>query len=398
MDLPTIPSIGNADPRVVRRAMRDAARQAPAAIEEGSGLVYIFGYDDCRRVLLDRDLKGGQLALFDLAGLTEGPLRDWYAGIMFAQDGPPHHRLRKLVSKAFTPRAVQALRPIAAALIDTRLADLRSAGSGDLVALLHDVPMHVMCVLLGVPETDVPRFLDWVDALTPVFLVMSDAQIEAATEAIDALLEYTTDLCRRREADPADDLISALIAAEEDGDRLTRAETAALIANLLVAGHDTTASQTCCSSLTLLQHPQVMALVRTSEHLLASITEETIRFEPSITSSGRVPVADFEVAGVVWPPGTFLMCAGITANRDPAVWDRPDEFLPERFEASGAPKMMSFGAGGHFCLGAALARMTLEEVVRGVSALAPALAVDADTLKWIAPLGAYPESLPVTLQ
>ncbi|MEH6635884.1 MAG: cytochrome P450 [Halioglobus sp.] len=397
MELPTIPSIKTTDPRVVRAAMRDAARHAPAAIEEGSGLVYVLGYHDSRRVLLDRELKGGELALFDLVGLNEGPLRDWYAGIMFAQDGPPHHRLRRLVSKAFTPRAVQTLRPIAAALIDKRLARLQAAGSGDLVALLHDVPMHVMCVLLGVPEADVPRFLDWVDALTPVFVVMSPAQIEAATAAIDSLLDYTTDLCRRREAEPADDLISALIAAEEDGDRLTRAETAAMIANLLVAGHDTTASQTCCSSLTLLQHPHVMALLQGDADLLASVTEETVRFEPSISASGRVPASPFEVAGEIWPAGTFLMCAGITANRDPQVWDRPDDFVAERFLAPGAPKMMSFGAGGHFCLGAALARMTLEEVVRGVSALAPTLAADVDTLEWIAPLGAYPRSLPVTV-
>lgn len=397
MQLPTIPSIMTADPRSVRAAMREAARHAPVAIEESTGLVYILGYADSRRVLNDKDLKGGELALFDLVGLTEGPLRDWYAGIMFANDGDPHHRLRRLVGKAFTPGAVKTLRPIAAALVNERLERLKADGSGDLVELLHDVPMHVMCALLGVPSADVPRFLEWVDALTPVFVVMTPAQIEAATAALDALLEYTADLCRRREAEPASDLISELIAAEENGDRLTRDETAAMIANLLVAGHDTTASQTCCSSLTLLQRPDVMAMLRSNQNLLSSLTEETIRFEPSIVSSGRVPVSPYEVAGLTWPAGTFLMCTGITANRDPEIWDHPDEFLPDRFLASNAPKMMSFGAGAHFCLGAWLARMTLEEVVRGVCDLGPTLAADVDTLEWIAPLGAYPRSLPVTL-
>ena len=140
-----------------------------------------------------------------------------------------------------------------------------------------------------------------------------------------------------------------------------------------------------------------MALVRADPSVLSSVTEETIRFEPSIASSGRVPVAPYEIAGEIWPAGTFLMCAGITANRDPEIWDRPNDFVAERFLSPDAPKMMSFGAGGHFCLGAWLARMTLEEVVRGVSALGPKLAVDADTLEWIAPLGAYPKSLPVIL-
>jgi cytochrome P450 len=328
MQLPTIPSIMTTDPRTVRAAMREAARHSPAAVEEGTGLVYILGYADSRRVLNDKGLNGGELALFDLVGLSEGPLRDWYAGIMFAMDGGPHHRLRRLVSKAFTPGAVQALRPIAAALVNERLAQLQADGSGDLVELLHDVPMYVMCALLGVPEADVPRFLEWVDALTPVFTVMTPEQIEAATTAIGALLDYTADLCRRREAEPASDLISALIAAEENGDKLTRAETAAMVANLLVAGHDTTASQTCCSSLTLLQRPDVMAMLRSNQSLLSSVTEETIRFEPSIISSGRVPVSSYEVAGHTWPAGIFLMCAGITANRDPEIWGRPDEFLP----------------------------------------------------------------------
>lgn len=385
------------DPPRVRAAMRESARHSPAAIEEDTGIVYIFGYEECRRVLNDKKLKGGELALFDLAGLTDGPLRDWYAGIMFANDGAPHHRLRRLVSKAFTPGAIQTLRPIAAALVNERLARLQENGSSDLVELLHDVPMYVMCALLGVPKADVPLFLEWVDALTPVFVVMTPEQIEAATSAIGALLDYTTDLCQRRQAEPASDLISALIAAEENGDRLTRAETAAMIANLLVAGHDTTASQSCVSSLTLLQRPDVMAMVRNSPEVLSSVTEETIRFEPSIVSSGRVPVSPYEAGGLTWPAGTFLMCAGITANRDPGVWDSPDEFVPLRFLAPDVPKMLSFGAGGHFCLGAWLARMTLEEVVRGVSHLGPALAVDVDTLEWIAPLGAYPKSLPVTL-
>ncbi len=397
MPLPTVPSLNVASPPIARAALLEAASQSPLAIEEDTGIAYVLGYEDCRRVLNDRALTGAQLALFDLVGLHEGTLRDWYSGIMFATDGEPHHRLRRLVSKAFTPGAVDQLRPIAARLVSERLQPLRDTGAGDLVELLHPVPMYVMCALLGVPDSDVPKFLAWVDAVTPVFSVMTPEQIAAATDAIDSLLEYTDELCQRREKEPGDDLISALITAEVDGDKLTRAETVNMVANLLVAGHDTTASQTCCSCLTLIQIPDVMARLREEPALLASITEETVRFEPSIGASGRVPSTDYEVAGQVWPAGTFLMCASITANRDPSVWEDPDSFIPERFMSKDSPKMMSFGAGAHFCLGAWLARMTLEEVVRAVSDLDPRPAAPVESLDWIAPLGAYPSALPVRL-
>ena len=143
--------------------------------------------------------------------------------------------------------------------------------------------MRVMCKLLGVPDEDVPTFTTWVSVLSPIFGIMTPEQIVAATNAITQLLAYTNGLCARREADPADDLISALIAAEHDGDRLTRFETTEMIANLLVAGHDTTSSQIACSLLTLLATPSLLAEVRDDPALIASIVTETIRLEPGLS-------------------------------------------------------------------------------------------------------------------
>lgn len=395
MSIVMLPPASQTEIPTYRAALRDAARHWPLAVEPETGVVHLLHYRDVRQVLLDPKLNGGGIAHFDLMGIHDGPLREWYAGIMFALDGASHHRLRRLVSRAFTPRAVAGLRPIAAALIDGRLAKLQADGGGDLVACLHDVPLAVMCALLGVPAADVPRFLAWVDALTPVFSFMTPEQADAASGAVTALLGYCIELRHKRLADPADDLISALIAAEEDGDRLTADETAAMIANMLVAGHDTTASQSILSALTLMQHPEAMAALRADPSLLESMAEEVVRFDPSIVASGRIPDTDYEIAGQLFPAGTFFFCNGLTGNRDPAVWDRPDDFLPERFRAEDAPKMLSFGAGGHFCLGAWLARVTLQEMVRGISAVAPRLAVDPDSLEWIAPLGQYPRALPV---
>jgi cytochrome P450 len=397
MTITTLPVQSQTDIPTFRAALRDAARKGPLAIDPETGILSLLHHGHVRQALLDPKLNGVGVAHFDAMGIPDGPLRQWYAGIMFALDGAPHHRLRRLVSRAFTPRAVAGLRPMAAGLIDGRLAPLKADGGGDLVAALHDVPLAVMCALLGVPAADVPRFLAWVDALTPTFAFMTPVQIAAASEAVTELLEYCIELRQKRVANPAEDLITALIAAEDNGDRLTAEETAAMIANMLVAGHDTTASQSILSALTLMQHPEAMAALRADPSLLESMAEEVIRFDPSIIAAGRVPETDYEIAGHCFPAGTIIFCTGLTGNRDSAVWHQPDRFIPERFQAADAPKMLSFGAGGHFCLGAWLARVTLQEMVRGISAVAPRLAVDPDSLEWIAPLGQYPRALPVVV-
>jgi unspecific monooxygenase len=119
------------------------------------------------------------------------------------------------------------------------------------------------------------------------------------------------------------------------------------------------------------------------------------RFDARIVASGRIPKTEYEIAGQHFPAGNALACNGLTGKRDPAVWGRPDDFVPKRFQADHGAKMLAFGAGGHFCLGAWLARVTVQEMVRGISAVAPRLAVDAESLEWLAPLGQYPRALPV---
>jgi cytochrome P450 len=138
------------DPGAWKHLMLAAAAEGPTAIDATGGL-HLLRYRDIEHILNEPRLRGVGLFLFDLMGITEGPLRDWYGGLMFTNDGPRHDRLRRLVSKAFTPRAVEQLRPTAAALVAERLARIRGDGGGDLVRSLGDVPMHVMCALVGVP-------------------------------------------------------------------------------------------------------------------------------------------------------------------------------------------------------------------------------------------------------
>lgn len=393
----TVPATLTTEPRAWKKMMHAAAAKGPTAVDGTTGAVHVLRHMDIEALLRDPRVRGAGLSLFDAMGIDDGPLRSWYGELMFTNEGKTHDRLRRLVSKAFTPRSVEKLRPFAAARVAERLDSVRRAGGGDLVDLLGDVPMQVMCSLVGVPGAAVPEFVGWVDALSPVFGFMEPAQVDAATAAITELLDYLAKLVEQRGQAPAADILSSLVAAEHDGDRLTRDETVTMVANLLVAGHDTTASQIGCSLLTLLARPSVMKAVAAAPSSAPAVLTETIRFDPSITAAMRTVVEPLEVGGVDRPAGTVLMCNFLTANRDPGVWDDGDSFRPERFADPHAPRLLSFGGGPHFCLGAALARMTLEETVRAVCELAPTLVGDPDGIGWVQVLGRSPERLPVKL-
>jgi len=394
---PKIPLTTAADPREWKQLLLAAAARGPTVIDETTGVIHVLRHREIERLLHEPRLRGVGLSLFDRMGIADGPLRDWYGGLMFTNDGAGHDRLRRLISKAFTPRAVERLRPTAAARVAQRLSAVHEAGGGDLVAAFAGLPMHVMCSLLGVPEAAVPEFIAWVDALSLVFGFMEPTQIANATAAVNQLLAYLRELIEQRRHTPADDLMTSLIRAEHDGDRLTREETVAMVANLLVGGHDTTASQIGCTLSTLLCQPNALAEVRSEPSLLPAVVNETIRLEPSITGAPRTVVEPIKISGIERPVGAVVICSFLTANRDPEVWHDPDSFVSRRFTEPAVPRLLSFGGGPHYCLGASLARMTLEEVVRGVIELAPTGAADPEDIEWVQSLGRSPSRLPVTV-
>jgi cytochrome P450 len=373
-----------------------AAARGPFVTDEMSGATVFLRHADVSALARDERVAGVGLTFFDLMGISDGPLRDWYSGLMFTNEGPTHDRLRKLVSRAFSPRSVEGLRDVASTLANQRLAEIADAGGGDITEAFSLVAMHVMCALLGVPSEDVKIFGAWADALSPTFGWMDPDQIDAATSAITELLAYVEELAERRRTDPANDLITALHNAEDEGDRLTHDELVAMVANLLVGGHDTTTSQIGCSILTLLSHPDEAARLRKDPALLVSAVEETIRFEPSIPAVPRTAVAPIDIAGTRLETGAMIMLCTAAANREPGVWDEPDRFDVARFTVKGLPALLTFGAGQHFCLGAALARMTLQECVRAVVQRdCITLADDPATLPWRVVLGRSPARLPV---
>ncbi len=378
--------------------LREASAAARFATDPITGAVAALRHADVEALAHDRRLAGIGLAMFDLQGIGDGPLRDWSGGLMFTIAGDVHTRRRRLVARAFTPRSVEELRAGAADLIGSELAALQVAGGGDLVGALGRVPIRLMCRLLGVPEADVDVFGDWADALSPTFGFMTPEQVAAAEAAIVALLGYVDVLTTERRGERAGDLISALLDAEDAGDRLTHDELVAMVANLIVGGHDTTASQLACAMLTLVRHAGAAEELRSGAPP-ASAVDELIRFEPALVGVPRTCTEAMQIDGQSFAPGTVLILTTAAANREHGVWDEPDRLDLTRFDRPGAPRLLSFGAGPHFCLGAALARLTLAEAVAGFAGLGPGVQPAADpwAVEWRSVLGRAPVEVAISL-
>ena len=376
--------------------LREAAQQGPLAVDTATGATVVLRQRDLEALAHDQRLEGIGLAFFDMMGISDGPLRDWYGRLMFTTEGDYHRRIRSLVSRAFTPRSVEALRASAADMAADAVASVRQGG--DLVAAFSTVATRLMCRLLGVPETDVPVFAAWLDALSPVFLAMTPAQIAAATTAIIELQRYVDELTTRRSKDPGRDLITALLASEADGERLTHGETVTMVANLLVAGHDTAGSQIPCSILVALQHRHELAGVHEDEARLASAVAETMRMEPSIPYVPRTAVAPIELYDTTIMPGSIVLLCFAAACRDASAWREPDHFDPDRFSRPDTPRLLNFGAGTHYCIGHALAKIAVEECVCAVLAADPPLRLTEDPadIAWRQVLGRSPARLVVT--
>jgi cytochrome P450 len=383
------------------RAVRE---DGAAVVDVRTGAVVALHYDDVERLSHDPRLAGVGLSFFDFLGIGDGPLRSWYAGIMFTNEGDAHHRLRRLAAKVFTPRSVERHRALAAALTAERMDDIVAAGGGDLVTAFAELPITVICKLLGVPDDDVADFVAYGDALSPVFGLMDPDQIRTAEAAVVGLSADVERMIASRSEQRGDDLISGLLVAEEAGDRLTHEEVVTMVGNLIVGGHDTTASQINCSLLTLLRHPDVLDDLRSDPSIAPEVVNETIRFEPGITIVPRTTLEPIEIGGLECAAGSMVFLSSASTSRETAVWGDPDVFRPSRFAEPGAPKLLSFGSGPHYCLGAALARMTLEEVVVGAAAaglgtsIVPTIDVlDPDAVEWVQVLGRSPAALPVTV-
>ncbi|HVX19694.1 MAG TPA: cytochrome P450 [Acidimicrobiales bacterium] len=272
------------------------------------------------------------------------------------RDPPDHTRLRRLVSKAFTPRRIEALRPRLIEIVDELLAPIEPGATIDVIEdLAYPLPVQVICELLGVPASDHPVFAEWsrylARSLDPDFLLSPD-QVDAQRAAIDNFHQYFIDLIAVRRNDLGDDLLSALIAAEEDGDRLNETELHSTLVLLLVAGHETTVNLITNGVHALLRNPDQRALVAADDSLVPSLVEEVLRWDPPVQIDGRTMMADVDIDGLPLAAGETVLMLLAAANRDPEVFDDPSRFDVTRTDNP----HVSFGHGIHHCLGAALAR------------------------------------------
>jgi cytochrome P450 len=370
IDRPICPSVFDADlpeidydqcqsPAEAHEIISRARRQAPIAI--GPHGPELLTYELVRSVLRDPRFRVPEGMFLASQGITSGPLWDRVATNLISLDGAAHNRLRRLVSKAFTPRATERLRTTIVDVINELVDRHAAAGRCEVVTdIARQFPIPIICALLGAPSEDWELFSAWTDDIFKVFdwnVAEHERAILAAWDELDAYIDVM--VANRRET-LTDDLLSDLIRAEDDGDRLSADELRMLVAGLLMAGTDTTRNQLAASVQVLCDHPDQWALLGQNPELAIRAVEETMRHSPIATATLRIALEDVEIAGVMIPAGTLVIANTAAANRDPAVYDDPDRLDITR---EGAPAMQTFGAGAHYCLGANLARLELAEAL-----------------------------------
>lgn len=340
--------------------IRGARAQAPIAI--GPRGPEILSYELVRTVLRDPRFRVPQAMSLEAQGITSGPLWDRLATSLLGLDGAEHQRLRHLVCKAFTPRATARLRTaitdVITGLVDRHTADGRCEVVTDIA---RRYPIPIICALLGAPAQDWELFSGWADDILKIFGWNAAAQAPAILAAWQELDAYIDDMVAHRRRALTDDLLSELIRADDDGDRLNADELRMLVAALLMAGTDTTRHQLAASVQVLCDHPDQWTLLGSHPELAAGAVEETIRHSPIAIGTLRTALADVELAGVLIPAGTLVLANTAAANRDPAMYDDPDRLDITR---AGAAPLLTFGGGVHYCLGANLARLELAEALR----------------------------------
>jgi cytochrome P450 len=361
--LPTISYEDAPDPEEAHRIIRQARQRSPIAM--GPYGPEVLTYDLVRTVLRDTRFAMPQGIGLVVQGITSGAVWDRVTRLLISLDGAEHHRLRRLVSRAFTPRAAIRMR---AACIDviTELIDAHTAagGCGIVADIARPYPVPIICALLGAPHRDWHLFSQWADDISKAFGVNVAEDAPAILRAWEQLEAYIEDLIVVRRHCLTDDLISELIRAEDDGDRLTHDELVNLVAILLNAGTDTTRNQLAAAIQVLSDHPDQWALLADHPELAPQAVDELIRHTPIVFTSLRAATHDVDLGGVLIPAGTFVIANTASANRDPSVYDDPDRLDITR---EAPPAILTFGGGVHYCLGAHLARIELVEALRVIT-------------------------------
>jgi len=395
LDLPDLSWID--DPRLgtEERRARMGAVAADTWIARNPFGYSILHYDDVVAVLRDKRWHNAVGRLMELNGI-DNP--EWLARrrtSILSAEGDDHTRLRRLVGPAFSPRHADALRPFMRRLVDELIDGFAARGTCDLaVDFCEPYPIPVICELFGAPSEDWKLFSNWATEIFKIFDGNLQRDMPTIIAAQDELDAYVGDLIEQRRATPSDDLISALIAAEEEGDRLSHSELISMCNAVLMAGTDTTRNQIGCSVALFAGHPDQWALLGEQPELAARAVEETMRYLGAVRGTGRFASEDIVYRDVLFPKGTFISPSLAQANRDPAVFDDPATFDIPR-EPPDKPQL-TFGSGIHYCLGAALARAEQQEALAILARRMPDLELAGEVVWKPATVGIFgPRHLPL---
>ena len=382
------------DPSPTFAALREDRPVARVRTLAGAEVWLVTRYDDVKLVLADPRFSRAAVVK---QGAPRVALAKPMPNSLTTTDPPEHSRLRRLVVPTFAHRKIEQTRPWVAELSAQLAEDVTRAGDGadirQLVAL--PLPIQVICQLLGVPYADREQFREW----TELGYSMKMAEKDLVEDAMTNLTAYIEDLVTKKLANtdqPAEDLLDELVRAREEGDRLSQEELIAFGVNLLVAGHETSANQISSCVATLLRWPENWARLVEEPGLVPTAIEELLRFNRfSEVGQLRVAVEDIELHGVQIKAGEGVMAALNSANRDPRAYDASDELRLDRPDN----KHLSFGFGPHFCLGAQLARIELQESLAALVRRFPrmSLAKPAEELEWRRVLVSGLAELPVNL-
>jgi hypothetical protein len=356
-------------------------REVHPVHDTGLGLWRLSRYADCVRLLRDAP-TGVRLSDGSRPGDDRIPaeLRT-FGQFMLQQDPPNHTRLRKLVSKAFSPRAVERMRARVQTLADELVDRALERGEFDAIAdLALLVPSTVICEMMGVPLADRASFTEWTSLSTHLLAAAFAPPdvIERGLAASRALAGYFEALIAERRKSLGDDLLSEMIRAEEAGDRLSPQELLSQSIGLLIAGFETTIGLIGNGILQLIRHPAELVKLRADPSLIGSAVEECLRFDGPILLTVRITRDEVRFAEQVIPKDRTVMALLAAANRDPAVF--PD---PDRFDIARTPNdHLAFGGGTHFCLGVHLARMEAQAAIGALVRRTAKLELASDQLEW----------------
>lgn len=377
------------------RKMREGGSwHRQAGLDGETPIWFVTGFEEVEALLkADRVFKRDFRVLGEDAD-TLNDIEELISNHMLNKDGEDHRRLRSLVSKAFTPKLVQEMRPHIQEIADGLIDGVRANGEMEFVAdYAYQLPTIVIAEILGIPVEDRPKFKDWSYAF--VAPALDPETQKRHGRLIQEFVAYLRGVFEARRKDPRDDLVTALLQAEEDGDRLSEKEMFSMVVLLIVAGHETTVNLLGNAVLALFENPELLADLREHPEWMPQAVEEFLRYDgPVERALVRFIEADVEYNGRSFRKGDLVIALLSGANRDGAHFDRPDSFELHRTQTD----HLAFGKGVHYCLGAPLARLeaeiALNTLIQSLPGLQPALPLEELQYRTV-PMFRGLEALPV---